>query len=669
MCACRDAPRLKKQPLLRNKPGSFLKEGVLIYFCSHPFAPGPSFMATQKKPTPETFAFRAEMQQLLHLIIHSLYTHEEIFLRELISNASDALNKIHFRLLTDRNVVDPDAARDIRITLDKDARTLTIADTGIGMSREDLVERIGTVASSGTLDFIKELKKDGGPVDAQLIGQFGVGFYSAFMVADTITIDTRAAHPDSVGLRWSSDGAGSFTIEETDRTSRGTRITLHLKEDKAEFAEEWRVKQIIRKYSNFVDFPILIGEERVNTVDALWHRSKSDLKEEELNEFYKFISGDAEDPLGHLFLNIEGRMSFRALLFIPQTAPRSLFHESYKYGVHLYSSNVFIQDDCQTLLPEYLKCVRGVVDTEDLPLNVSREATQHSPVMAKIRKILTSKLLGLLGDWATNEPEKYATFFKQFGILFKTGLGGDFENRDTLIDLLRYESTATEPGAYTSFQQYVDRMATDQEALYYVLAENRLAAERNPNLEYFRAHDLEVLLLTDPVDAFLIPGIPTYADHPLQSVEKADLKLQRDPEEEEEGGLSEHEAEKIVERIKSVLGDRVEDVRISQRLVDSAATLVTGSAGMDTQMERMMMMMDASFEGGKKVLEINIAHPLIRNLSSLRGTDDTLVEQAVLQLFEGTLLAEGSLKEPQDFVARMLDLLVVATKPTTDEAS
>ncbi len=618
-------------------------------------------MTTPETHTPETFAFRAEMQQLLHLLVHSLYTHEEVFLRELISNASDALNKIHFRLLTDRNVVDPDVDRHIRITIDKEQKTLTITDTGIGMSREDLIERIGTVASSGTLDFIKELKQDGGPVDAQLIGQFGVGFYSAFMVADRITIDTRAASPDSQGLRWTSDGAGSFTIEETDRTARGTRITLHLKADKTEFADEARLKQIIRKYSNFVDFPIYVGDERVNTVEALWHRSKSDLTDEELNAFYTFISGDFEEPLGHLYLRIEGRLSFRALLFIPKTAPRLLFREDYTYGVHLYSSKVFIQDDAQALLPEYLKFVRGVVDTEDLPLNVSREVTQHSPLMARIQKILTGKILSLLEEWATDEPDRYATFFRQFGTLFKLGLTTDFENRETITRLLRYESTATDAGTYTSLQQYVDRMAADQDAIYYVLAESRRAAERNPNLEYFRAHDLDVLLMTDPADAFLVPTLSPFGDYELQSVEKADLKLKKEKQPATDAALSEHEAEKIIQRFQSVLGDRVEDVRASDRLVDSAATLVTGASGMDTRMEHMIRMMDETFEGAKKVLEINLAHPLIQNLSAIRGKNDPLVEKVVLQIFEGALLAEGTLASPQEYVARMTDLLVTAT--------
>lgn len=610
-------------------------------------------------PNLETFEFKAEMKQLLHLIIHSLYTHEEIFLRELISNASDALNKIRFRMLTDRDVVNPDAEQRIDIVLNKNDNTLTLTDTGVGMTREDLVNRIGTVASSGTLDFVQELKKNDGPVDASLIGQFGVGFYAAFMVADTITVDTRHADPDSEGLRWTSDGGGSFSIESSDKTERGTTITLHLKEDKGEFAEEWRIKSIIRKYSNFVDFPVHVEDEKVNTVDALWHHSKSDVTNEQLTEFYKFISGDTEEPLGHLQLSLEGVVSFKALLFIPKKAPRTMYQEDYRYGVHLYSSKVFIQDDAKNLLPDWCRFVKGVVDTEDLPLNVSREVTQDSPILAKIRKILTGKILGLLQEWAETDPEKFETFSKEFGPLFKSGIQFEFEHRDAMVDLFRFESSVKEAGELTGFAAYADRMPSDQKEIYYVLADGRDGALRNPNMEYFTANDVEVLFMTEPVDAFVMPGIPKYKDYDLTSIEKSDLKLDRTTED----ALGESEAKTLTARFKDVLGDRVEDVRTSDRLVDSAVTLVTGTQGMDAQMERMMKMMDESFEGSKKVLEINAAHPVIKNLSRLAesGGQDELIERSVLQLFEGALLLEGALQNPADFVRRMTAFMEAST--------
>ncbi len=613
---------------------------------------------TTPQAAPEVHEFKAEMKQLLHLIIHSLYTHEEIFLRELISNASDALNKIRFRMLTDRDVVDADAEQRITIKLDKNENTLTLTDTGVGMTKDDLLKRIGTVASSGTLEFVQELKKQDGPVDASMIGQFGVGFYSAFMVADTITIDTRHADQDSTGLRWTSDGGASFSIEETDRTERGTTITLHLKEDKGEFAEEWRVKSIIRKYSNFVDFPVFVEDERVNTVDALWHKSKSEITDEQLTEFYKFVSNDMEEPLGHLQLSLEGVVSFKALLFIPKKAPRGMFQDDYKYGVHLYSTKVFIQDDAKNLLPEWCRFVKGVVDTEDLPLNVSREVTQNSPVLAKIRKILTSKILGMLESWAESEAEKFATFSKEFGPLFKSGIQFEFEHRDQMIDLFRFGSSIKESGEWTGFGAYADRMPSDQEKIYYVLADGRDAALRNPNMEYFRANDIEVLLMTEPVDAFIMPSIPKYKDYDLVSIESSDLKLDK-----KKGGLKKGETKKLIARFKDVLGDRVEDVRASDRLVDSAVTLVTGSSGMDAQMERMMKMMDESFAGSKKVLEVNTAHPLVKNLSVLgeQAEADGRISDAIEQLYEGALLLEGSLENPADFVRRMTAFMEQST--------
>ncbi|MBT3448668.1 MAG: molecular chaperone HtpG [Bacteroidetes Order II. Incertae sedis bacterium] len=618
-------------------------------------------MSEKQTPKTETFEFKAEMKQLLHLIIHSLYTHEEIFLRELISNSSDALNKIRFRMLTDRDVLDADVEQKIDILLNKDSNTLTLTDTGVGMTRDDLMKRIGTVASSGTLDFVNELKNNDGPVDAQMIGQFGVGFYSAFMVADEITVDTRHANADSVGLRWKSDGSGSYTIEETEQAERGTTITLHLKEDKGEFAEDWRIKQIIKKYSNFVDFPVHLEGEEVNTVDALWQKSKSEVKEEELNEFYKFISGDFDDSMGHLHLSLEGKVSFKALLFIPKKAPKGLYQEDFKYGVHLYSSNVFIQDDARNLLPDWARFVKGVVDTEDLPLNVSREVTQNSPVLAKIRQILTGKILGMLKEWSVEDSDRYDNFTREFGMLFKSGLSMDFDNRDQMLELVRFESSAKEAGEYVSLEQYVDRMQPEQKAIYYVLAESRQAAEMNPNLEYFKANDIEVLLMSEPVDAFIAPSIPTYKDHDLKSVETSDLDLKKSKK--KKGAPTKKESEGILDRFKKVLGDKVEDVKASDRLVDSAATLVVGKEGMDTQMERMMKMMDENFEGAKKVLEINLTHPLVINLIALRDNDEdgSLVDSAILQVYEGALLSDGSLTSPQEFVKRMTELMVQAT--------
>ncbi|NNE46335.1 MAG: molecular chaperone HtpG, partial [Rhodothermales bacterium] len=396
--------------------------------------------------TPEQYEYKAEMKRLLHLIAHSLYTHPEVFLRELISNASDALNKVRIRALTDRDFEGRSESHRIEIVADKDAGKLRVSDNGIGMTREDLVDRLGTVASSGTLQFLEQVQSSGDAVDAQLIGQFGVGFYAAFMVADEIEVETRAAGDDSVGYRWSTTGEGTFTVEEIERDEIGTTVTLHLTEDHAGFAEEYRVREIIKKYSNFVPFPIFVGGVQVNKVQPLWRKKKDDIGDKELEEFYKFVANDYASPLGHLHLELEGRVNMRALLFVPSSAPPDLFRDDQHRGLHLYSNNVFIQDDNRDLLPDYLRFVRGVVDTDDLPLNVSREVTQASPVMSQISTVLTGKILGLLEGWSASEPETFDKFTEQFGSMFKTGVASDFSNKERIVGLLRYESTRTLPG-------------------------------------------------------------------------------------------------------------------------------------------------------------------------------------------------------------------------------
>jgi molecular chaperone HtpG len=505
----------------------------------------------------EQFEYQAELKQLLHLIVHSLYTHPEVFLRELISNASDALNKVRFRMLTDKNVLDQGVNLDIKINIDPEENTFSIEDSGIGMTHDDLIQRIGTVASSGTIEFLEQLKKTKETPDAHLIGQFGVGFYSVFMVTDEVTIETRHADPDSKGYRWKSDGKGTFTIEEIDKPNRGSKISLKLNDDSKEFAEHLRVQNIINKYSNFVDFPILLNKERINKVDALWHRPKSEIKEEELNEFYKFVSNDYEDPLGHLHLSIEGAVNFKALIFIPSSLPPYYFRQEEMKSLQLYSNKIFIQDDCKELLPEYLRFIKGVVDTEDLPLNVSREVTQSSPVMAKIRNTMVNKVLGQLEEWAKNEPEKYEKFQKEFAPVFKLGLNSDFTNREKLIELLRFESTMTDKGKLTSLKNYVSRMGSDQKEIYYLAGESRDALERSPNLEYFKKNNIEVLLLTDPVDVFVIPSITEYDKKAVKSIDKADIEVSKDENGEVER-LNENLAGSLIEVFKETLGDSVD---------------------------------------------------------------------------------------------------------------
>ncbi|NCU33140.1 MAG: molecular chaperone HtpG, partial [Candidatus Moranbacteria bacterium] len=397
------------------------------------------------------------------------------------------------------------------ITHDEKKKTLTIEDNGLGMTRDELINNIGTVAKSGTLSFLEEMKKTGKAMDESLIGQFGVGFYSVFMVTEEVTIETRYAAKDSHGYKWVSSGEGMYTIEETKKEKRGTRISFTLKKDAEEFAEEFRIKNIIEKYSNFADFPIYLGKNKINSVDALWRKDTKQITDEELTEFYKFVSHDYEKPLGHLQLSLEGAaVSFKALLFVPHMAPFDLYRNPEPKTVNLYTNKILIQNDCKHLLPDYLRFVRGVVDTADLPLNVSREVTQNSPVMAKIKNILVSKLLALFADWAKTDTEKYTRFYSQFGRMFSTGMNSDFSNREKIMELLRFESTATKEGDYRSLAEYANNMRSEQKEIYYLSGENRESIERNPNLEYFKKNNIEVFLLTDPIDIFVFPGIGEY---------------------------------------------------------------------------------------------------------------------------------------------------------------
>ncbi len=615
----------------------------------------------EKNTNSNKFEFKAEMKQLLNLIVHSLYTNPEVFIRELVSNSSDALNKVRFRRLSEEKILTPEAELNIKISLDKENNIFSIEDTGIGMNKEDLINQLGTIASSGTLKFLEQIKEEKKAIDANMIGQFGVGFYSVYMVTDEIMVETRSADIDSKPYIWTSSGQDTFTIEEGAKEIRGTKISFKIKDDYKQFLEDYTVKNILKKYSNFVDFPVYVNDEVVNTVTALWHKKKDDTTPEELNEFYKFVSGDFQDALGHLHLNIEGNINFKALLFIPSTAPSTLFKDVYEKSVQLYSSKVFIQDDCKELLPDYLKFVRGVVDTEDLPLNVSREVVQSSPLMAKIKNVLTSKLLGLFEEWADKDKEKYDTFFKNFGSLFKTGVNSDFTNKDKIVELLRFESSNAPAGELTSLYGYVTRMKPEQKEIYYVLGENRSTIERNPKLEYFRKHNIEVLYLSDPVDFFTIPYIFEFDKKQLISIEKADLKSDTEAGDK---NIDETLHTDIISKFKAVLGDRIEDVKASNRLVESPVTLVSGANALDPQMEKMMQILDKNFSSSKRVLEVNMEHGLIKNLHNLilKDANNPSINDYVEQLYDGALLLEGYLKSPADYVSRMTDIMYEATK-------
>lgn len=621
---------------------------------------------SNKNSAVQEFEYKAEMKQLLDLIVHSLYTHPEIFLRELVSNASDALSKARFDSLTDETLSKASGEPSIRIALDSTTGAFSIEDSGIGMTEEELVANLGTVARSGTLGFMQALRDQQKELDGNLIGQFGVGFYSVFMVTDEVTVETRSAREGSEGLRWRSSGQGTYTIEKIERAEPGTKISFTLKEEHKEFAEEYRVEHIIRKYSNFVDFPIYLGEKQLNSITALWQRPKSELKTEEVSEFYKFISNDFNEPLDYLHLSVEGAVSFKAILFLPKEAPMELLYrqgELENKGPQLYVKKVMIQHECRDLLPEYLRFIAGVVDTEDLSLNVSREVVQSSPVMAKIRQILTGKILGWFEEMATAEPEKFRTFYKAFGPIVKIGLNTDFTNREKLIELLRFESTRTGEGEYVTLKEYVGRMQADQKEIYYHSGGEKKQLLANPNLEYFQDRGIEVLLLSDPVDVFVIPSIHEYDKKPLKSIEKADIDFSAGTKEKKAEPIAGNLLTPLLGIFRETLGEGIEDVVESRRLVSSPVTLVSGKDAMDSQMERMMKMMQQEMPSARKILEVNPSHPIIRNLSGMMMADDRnpLIRTAIRQLYEGALLLEGGLDSTTDFISRMNELIEAAT--------
>ncbi len=622
-------------------------------------------MNTNGTSTVQEFEYKAEMKQLLDLIVHSLYTHPEIYLRELISNASDALSKARFNALTDQEMLDKEADLAIRITIDPAEMTFVIEDSGVGMTEEELIANLGTVAKSGTLGFMQSLKEQQKQLDGNLIGQFGVGFYSVFMVTEEVTVETRSSHPGSEGFRWRSSGQGTYTIEKIEKAGRGTRISFKLKEEHKEFAEEYRVEQIVKKYSNFVDFPIYLGDKQLNSITALWQRSKSELKDEEVNEFYKFIANDYKDPLDYLPVSVEGMVTFKALLFLPKEAPPEMLYrqgELENHGPQLYVKKVLIQNECRDLLPEYLRFIAGVVDTEDLSLNVSREVVQSSPVMAKIRQILTGKILGWFESLAKEQPEKFKTFYKAFGPIIKIGLNTDYTNRDKLIELLRFESTKTVDGEFVTLKEYSERMGADQKEIYYHSGTSRSQLLAHPNLEYFQDMGIEVLLLSDPVDVFVIPSIHEYDKKPLKSIEKADIDFSKQKKENAEP-LAENLLAPVLQLFRETLGEGIEDVIESHRLVNSPVTLVSGKDGLDSQIEKMMKMMQSDMPAAKRILEVNTSHPIIRNLAGMIIADaaNPLIKTAMKQLYEGALLLEGGLDSTSGFLSRMNELIEAAT--------
>lgn len=630
-------------------------------------------MSAQK----ETLGFQTEVKQLLQLMIHSLYSNKEIFLRELVSNASDAADKLRFEGLNNATLFENDPELKIRISFDKDARTITIADNGIGMSRDEVIANIGTIAKSGTKAFFEQLSGDA-KKDANLIGQFGVGFYSAFIVADKVTLTTRrAGRASSEGVRWESQGEGDFTLEQVEKVGRGTEIVLHLKEGQDELLNDWSLKRIVRTYSDHISIPIemkkgnsygengevIVSEdfEVVNEASALWTRSKNDISEEQYQEFYKHVAHDFSDPLAWSHARVEGRQEYTELLYIPSRAPFDMWDRDRKQGVKLYVRRVFIMEDSNKLMPQYLRFVRGVIDSNDLPLNVSREILQESKDIDAIRAGCVKKVLGLLEDLAANDQDKYATFWKEFGQVLKEGVGEDFANKERIAKLLRFVSTASEDDVpAVSLGDYVGRMKEGQDKIYFITADSLSAARNSPHLEVFKKKGVEVLLLTDRVDEWVTGSLTEFDGKKLQSVAKGALDLGALEDEADKAAQKQVEeaAKPLVELVQKALGERVQDVRATARLTDSPACLVMGEHDMSAHLERMLKAAGQPVpEGAKPTLEINPEHVLVKRLAA--ESDDGRREDLAHVLYDQALLAEGGkLEDPAAFVKRINKLML-----------
>ena len=601
----------------------------------------------------ESHHFQAEIQQLLDIVIHSLYTDKEIFIRELISNAADACEKLRFNQASGRPVYQPDTAPSIAVTTDDKAATITITDTGCGMTHGDLVENLGTIAHSGTKTFLKQIAENKKP-DVNLIGQFGVGFYSAFMVAKKVTVLTRSLASEDQGWQWTSEGMGGYEIFPVNDLPRGTKITLELKDDAKEFANGETVERIIQRYSSFVPFPIELNGKRLNTVQAIWARNKNEIKEEEYNEFYTFIGHDHEKPLFRLHFSADAPLAIQSLLFVPQRNFETLGMGRIDSEVNLYCRKVLIQAKAKGLFPDWLRFLKGVVDSEDLPLNISRETMQDTSLMQKLNKVLTTRFLKFLDEQSEKEPSAYETFYAEYQRFLKEGVVTDFTHKDALGKLLRYESSTLDAGKLTSLADYVKRMPSDQKEIYCLLAANRTVAEGSPYYEVFKERKWEVLFLFDPWDEFVIEHLHSFDGKTLRPAEKADLGLSA----KKNDALGEDAAKDLGKWLKETLGDSVNEVRVSQRLVESPAVVVDSDKIMTAGMRRMMKAMkQGELPAAKYDFEINPAHPVIARLDAVRQKDAALAASVAAQLLDNARVAAGLLEDPRAMLTRMNSLL------------
>lgn len=604
----------------------------------------------------ESHHFQAEIQQLLDIVIHSLYTDKEIFVRELISNAADACEKLRFNQSSGKPLHQSDTAPAIVVSTDDKAGTITITDTGCGMTHGELVENLGTIAHSGTKAFLKQLAEDKKP-DVGLIGQFGVGFYSAFMVAKRVTVSSRSFAPDEPGWQWTSEGGGGYEISPAADLPRGTKITLELKDDAKEFAQENTVERIIQRYSSFVPFPIELNSKRLNTVQAIWARNKNEIKEEEYNEFYTFVGHDHDKPLFRLHFSADAPLAIQALLFVPQRNFESMGMGRMDSEVNLYCRKVLIQAKAKGLFPEWLRFLKGVVDSEDLPLNISRETMQDTSLMQKLNKVLTGRFLKFLDEQSEKEAEAYEKFYHEYQRFLKEGVVTDFTHKDALGKLLRFESSSLDKGKLTSLADYVKRMASEQKEIYCLLSPNRAAAESSPYFEVFKERKFEVLFLYDPWDEFVMEHLHSFDGKTLRLAEKADLNLN---ETKKDGALSEDAAKALAQWLKESLGDKIGEVRASQRLVESPAVVVDADKFMTSSMRHIMKAAKREGEDGlpdKYDLEINPAHPIISQLDAMRQKDAALAVSVAEQVLDNARVAAGLLEDPRTMLARLNQLL------------
>ena len=616
----------------------------------------------------ETRGFQSEVKQILHLMIHSLYSNKEIFLRELISNASDAADKLRFKALENPDLYAGDGELGVRIWVNKEAGTLSISDNGIGMTRDEVIENLGTIAKSGTKAFLESIGSDQAK-DSQLIGQFGVGFYSAFIVADKVTVRTRAATAKAdQAVMWESAGEGEYTISDDNKETRGTEITLHLKEDEKEFLDDWRLRSIISKYSDHISLPVEVQTideeskevkwEKVNKAQALWTRSKSDITDEEYKEFYKHLSHDYADPLSWSHNRVEGKQEYTSLLYIPAKAPWDMWNRDNKHGLKLYVQRVFIMDDAEQFMPNYLRFVKGLIDSNDLPLNVSREILQDNKITQSLRNACTKRVLQMLEKLAKDDKEQYQQFWGEFGLVLKEGTGEDFANREAIAKLLRFASTHTDSDAQTvSLEDYISRMQDGQEKIYYITADSYGAANYSPHLELFRKKGIEVLLLSDRIDEWMMSNLTEFDGKQFQSVSKSDESIEKlaDQDSEEQKQV-EKELEPFIERVKTVLGDKVKEVKITHRLTNTPAVVTTAADEMSTQMAKLFAAAGQKAPDIKYTFEINPDHKLVKRIADTQEESE-FTDWVELLLDQALLAEKGSLSDPSKFIQTMNKLL------------